>query len=218
MKNGRPLNLQIIYSDQSSERFFTIFQERGYLDASSKGTESRIVARVLQAMGKPTVGHLDPYYLRIMDEMQSMLRRSNVEKATQLKVADLVLDTSDIERVHDMRVATLDWLYMTLRRLGRPKEAEHLLVRADPSLDVIENVAYHKLLMMYRGEISVDELLDEPKEGLDRPTILYGIGNWYVYNGQPAKGREIFQRIVDEEPWPAFGTLAAEAELARELK
>ena len=27
MKNGRPLNLQIVYSDQSSERFFTIFQE-----------------------------------------------------------------------------------------------------------------------------------------------------------------------------------------------
>lgn len=29
--------------------FFAIFQERGYLDASSNGTESRIVARVLQA-------------------------------------------------------------------------------------------------------------------------------------------------------------------------
>jgi alanine-glyoxylate transaminase / serine-glyoxylate transaminase / serine-pyruvate transaminase len=30
--------------------------------------------RVLSALARPTVGHLDPYYLQIMDEMQSMLR------------------------------------------------------------------------------------------------------------------------------------------------
>jgi alanine-glyoxylate transaminase/serine-glyoxylate transaminase/serine-pyruvate transaminase len=30
--------------------------------------------RVLAALARPTVGHLDPYYLRIMDEMQVMLR------------------------------------------------------------------------------------------------------------------------------------------------
>jgi alanine-glyoxylate transaminase / serine-glyoxylate transaminase / serine-pyruvate transaminase len=30
--------------------------------------------RVLEALGRPTVGHLDPYYLKIMDELQSMLR------------------------------------------------------------------------------------------------------------------------------------------------
>jgi alanine-glyoxylate transaminase / serine-glyoxylate transaminase / serine-pyruvate transaminase len=30
--------------------------------------------RILAALARPTVGHLDPYYLRIMDEMQSMLR------------------------------------------------------------------------------------------------------------------------------------------------
>jgi len=35
---------------------------------------SDIHPNVLQAMAKNTVGHLDPYYLRIMDEMQTMLR------------------------------------------------------------------------------------------------------------------------------------------------
>ncbi|MEE2705818.1 MAG: alanine--glyoxylate aminotransferase family protein [Planctomycetota bacterium] len=35
---------------------------------------SDIHPRVLAAMGRPTVGHLDPYYLQIMDELQSMLR------------------------------------------------------------------------------------------------------------------------------------------------
>ena len=36
---------------------------------------SDIHPRVLQAIGKNTVGHLDPYYLEIMDGMQNMLRQ-----------------------------------------------------------------------------------------------------------------------------------------------
>ena len=35
---------------------------------------SDIHPRVLEAIGKPTVGHLDPYYLQIMNDLQSMLR------------------------------------------------------------------------------------------------------------------------------------------------
>jgi len=35
---------------------------------------SDIHPRVLEALAKPTVGHLDPYYLQVMDEMQAMLR------------------------------------------------------------------------------------------------------------------------------------------------
>jgi alanine-glyoxylate transaminase/serine-glyoxylate transaminase/serine-pyruvate transaminase len=35
---------------------------------------SDIHPRVLAALGRPTVGHLDPYYLKVMDELQSMLR------------------------------------------------------------------------------------------------------------------------------------------------
>ena len=35
---------------------------------------SDVAPRVLAAMAAPTVGHLDPYFLRIMDETQAMLR------------------------------------------------------------------------------------------------------------------------------------------------
>ncbi|MCA9177599.1 MAG: alanine--glyoxylate aminotransferase family protein [Planctomycetales bacterium] len=36
---------------------------------------SDIHPRVLEAMAKPTIGHLDPYYLQLMDGMQQMLRQ-----------------------------------------------------------------------------------------------------------------------------------------------
>ena len=35
---------------------------------------SDVHPRVLAALACPTVGHLDPYYLHVMDELQSMLR------------------------------------------------------------------------------------------------------------------------------------------------
>ncbi len=36
---------------------------------------SDIHPRVLQAMARPTVGHLDPYYLETMDRLQQLLRK-----------------------------------------------------------------------------------------------------------------------------------------------
>ena len=115
----------------------------------------------------------------------------------------------------DRLVSVSHWLYMTLRRLGRQKEAEHVLEPIKSGLDVIENVGYHKLLLMYAGAIAPQELLAEPMEGNDRATILYGIGNWYLYNGEPDRGHEYFRKIVAGDAWPAFGTIAAETDLAR---
>jgi alanine-glyoxylate transaminase/serine-glyoxylate transaminase/serine-pyruvate transaminase len=36
---------------------------------------SDIHPRILAALARPTVGHMDPYYLKIMDELQSMLQK-----------------------------------------------------------------------------------------------------------------------------------------------
>ena len=36
---------------------------------------SPVQPRVLEALSKPTVGHLDPYYIEVMDGLQAMLRR-----------------------------------------------------------------------------------------------------------------------------------------------
>lgn len=118
----------------------------------------------------------------------------------------------------DRLVSSSHWLYMTLRRLGRQADAEAVLEAVNPGLDVIENFSYHKLMLMYRGEIAPEELLDEPLQGTDGPTILYGVGNWYLYNGNPGRAEEIFRRVISLNVPAAFGTIAAEAELARGVR
>jgi len=43
----------------------------------------------------------------------------------------------------------------------------------------------------------------------------YGVGNWYLVNGETKKAREIFDRVLAGKAWPAFGFIAAEADVAR---
>ncbi len=114
----------------------------------------------------------------------------------------------------DMLVATTHWLYMTLRRLGRDDEAAAVLEPISAGMDIIENHEYHELLLMYRGEKTAEELLGA-EESLAAATLGYGVGNWHLYNGESERAFEIFRAVVTGDNWPAFGYIAAEAELAR---
>jgi tetratricopeptide (TPR) repeat protein len=115
----------------------------------------------------------------------------------------------------DMLVATSDWLYMTYRRLGRDAEAAAVLepVRAD--MRILENTAYHRRLLMYKGEIPPDSLLSaDTGDPVQVATYGYGVGNWYLCNGDTASANAIFRRVLEARNWAAFGFIAAEAELA----
>ena len=116
---------------------------------------------------------------------------------------------------NDRLVATSDWLYMTLRRLGRASEAAAVLAPITAGLDVIEDEAYKNRLLMYKREKQPEELLGGKDDPVDLATYGYGVGNWHLYNGEPARAREIFEKVVAGPQWNAFGYIAAEAELAR---
>lgn len=116
----------------------------------------------------------------------------------------------------DMLVATADWLYMTYRRLGREDDAGKVLEPIHEKMDILENDAYHKRLLMYKGLLKPDSLLDT--EGADPVQIAtqgYGVGNWYLYNGDRTKAKEIFETILKGTSWSAFGYIAAEADVKR---
>jgi len=115
----------------------------------------------------------------------------------------------------DNLVAASHWLYLSLRRAGRPAEAEAVLQPITPDLDVIENQDYHRLLQMYRGERSAAELLASAGAGPGGSAVRYGVGAWYFVNGRRRDATAVWRSIVAGPDWPAFGHLAAEAELAR---
>lgn len=119
----------------------------------------------------------------------------------------------------DLIVATADWLYMTYRRLGRNEQAEEVLNKIDEDWEMVENDAYFKRLLMYKGLVQPSELLnlenDDPDQLLNLVTQGYGVANWYYYNGDAQKARQIFQKILATTYWSAFGYIAAEADFVR---
>jgi len=115
----------------------------------------------------------------------------------------------------DMLAATSHWLYMALRRLGREEEAAQVLEPIRAGMDIIENQAYHRLLLMYKGELSPADLRAGASGDLDPPTIGYGLGNWHLYNGRTEEAVKTFREVLAGGNWPAFGFVAAEADLKR---
>ncbi len=116
----------------------------------------------------------------------------------------------------DNVVAVADWTYMALRLVGREEEATALLDSITPDMTIIENAAYHRRLLMYKGLIGPEELLDmEDPADLDLATLGYGLGNWYLHKGDRKRAIEVFEQVTTGPYWPAFGFIAAEVELAR---
>lgn len=118
----------------------------------------------------------------------------------------------------DMLVATVHWLYMTLRRLGREKEAARALELVAGEQDIIENADYYKLVKLYQGKTKVEDLEKEIAGGantIGNASLGYGLGNWHLYNGRRAQAIEIFEKITAGNQWASFGFIAAESDLAR---
>jgi hypothetical protein len=123
-----------------------------------------------------------------------------------------------VSKNNDMRVATAYWHYMTLRRLGKEKEAPRVLGPFKGDIELIENTDYLKLIKLNRGEVKADDLLASisgEANTLGSASLGYGIGNYFLYNGDNAKAKAVFQKIVDGNQWSSFGYIAAEAEIAR---
>ncbi|MCJ7588708.1 MAG: tetratricopeptide repeat protein [Candidatus Aminicenantes bacterium] len=121
----------------------------------------------------------------------------------------------------DLLTAATDWLYMGLRRMGKADEAQICLKPIRKKMNIIENGAYHQRLLVYKGlkkpesRMETPAGLSEQDRSLNLAVQAYGLGNWYLYNGDDARARELFEKLVKEGGWAAFGTIAAEAEIFR---
>lgn len=121
----------------------------------------------------------------------------------------------------DLKTATADWLYMALQRANKKEQAANVLAMLPIQLNIIENDSYYQRLQLYAGRISPEKVLNGEGTAEDRDLAVatqgYGVGNWYLYNGDSAKARAIFQQVVQGKQFAAFGFIAAEVELSRDF-
>jgi tetratricopeptide (TPR) repeat protein len=133
------------------------------------------------------------------------------------RAADAYAECMKVSTNNDMRVATAYWSYLTQLRLGKASEAAALLAPITADMEIIENGSYHRLLRMFKGELPLDSLLASATGALDTVTTSYGVAAWHLGNGRRDRAVPLLSTIVDGTPQqrPAFGYIAAEADLAR---
>ncbi len=140
--------------------------------------------------------------------------KGDFAKAEQAYLECLKVSDND-----DSITATTDWLYMIYRRQNKNEEAKKVLAKITDDMKIIENDSYYNRLKMYQGKLKPEEVLivsDGVEDAdLSLATQGYGVGNWYLYNGDAAKAKEIFQKVTDGKHFASFGFIAAETELGR---
>jgi tetratricopeptide (TPR) repeat protein len=121
----------------------------------------------------------------------------------------------DVSTNDDSIVAASYWLVLSLLRQGDGEGAARILASIRDEMDVIENHAYHELLLMFQEKREAEELLEAAEVvDLDLATVGYGVGMKRFLEGDMEGARALWRRVIEETNWAAFGHIAAEAELA----
>lgn len=118
----------------------------------------------------------------------------------------------------DRLVSQTHWLYMALRRAGRPDEAAASLAPIRDDFDIIENESYYRLVKAYRSGIPraiVDSIMATGATNPSDASFAYGVANWVLYNGDTRRAVRAFEQLRSGGSWASFGYIAAEADLAR---
>ena len=115
-------------------------------------------------------------------------------------------------------IECMAWLYPSLIRAGRKKDAAALLdrVQADPGITGHPGWYLDRLLLFkgLRTEEQVAANLNSEGD-LSVSTIGYSIGLWHLLNGRQPRAREYFEKAVATSATPAWGYRCSEAELKR---
>jgi hypothetical protein len=85
-------------------------------------------------------------------------------------------------------------------------------------MTIIENMAYHRLCLFYKGLLTLTDLTGTDQGAIMNDAIAYGAANWHLYNGRREEARAGFQALLATTGWASFGYIAAEADIARGFK
>lgn len=115
----------------------------------------------------------------------------------------------------DMEVAARYWLYLSLSRQLKQDAADAVAAKVGRNWDIIENHAYHRLLLLYDGKLDVVDFAKMTRTGVQDATLAYGLCNYSLSHGDRDAAIASMHRLLDTKEWAAFGYIAAEADLLR---
>lgn len=128
---------------------------------------------------------------------------------------------ANIPTTLSLKVALLNWQWITLMRQGRKEDATKLIKDVDASWAMDGTDNYLRLLLLYKGELTPEEALvipNDPEPILSVTTQGFGVANYYRVNGDMENYRKTLERTLEvgrDEAWMCFGWAASEYEWKR---
>ncbi len=114
-------------------------------------------------------------------------------------------------------VGASDWLYNCYERLGDKTKAEAVIKSISPDADTDKENAYFRRIMLYKGVIKPEELvrvtMAPDSLGVNEVTKMYGLANWYSYNGDSTTANMLYKNILQSNAWPGFAYAGAEKDV-----
>ncbi|MEM7229409.1 MAG: hypothetical protein AAF432_11410 [Planctomycetota bacterium] len=114
----------------------------------------------------------------------------------------------------DMHCAAAYWRFLSRSRYDGIDAARADIDFVSGDLDIIENDAYHALLMLFAGRLARADVTP-PDDGVQNATLAYGLATWDLLHGRYDAAQQQYDAITSSSTWAAFGFIAAEAEIAR---
>lgn len=125
----------------------------------------------------------------------------------------------DTATANGVLVGATDWLYNAYMKGGMPEQASAALERIPPDLDTNRDHPYFKRVMLYKGVLQPEEIIDIEKPGSEWNgfdiTAGYGVGNWFGFNGDSATADSIHQKILETPFWNAWAYVVTDREFSR---
>lgn len=124
----------------------------------------------------------------------------------------------------DSKVNFTNWCYATSRRAGLKDKAEHAIAWVGAVEPAGHSAFYYNLVRFFQKAKTEAEVVPVVAAGSDMEselrftTVAFGVANWYLANGDQAKAKAYFERIVQGKVWGTWGFVGSEVELARMRK
>lgn len=119
------------------------------------------------------------------------------------------------------KISAANWYWTALTREGRMDEASTLAASIDDDIDYGENYSYYKCVMLYKGLMTMEEVLKVDEDDIPDITLAvnsYGAANFLLANGDLDSSYTLMRQTVkaaEGDKWSAFAYLAASADLRR---
>ena len=141
------------------------------------------------------------------------------------EAADAFRHAVDKAPTVESRINSTNWLYASLRRAGKTDEAAQALAKVTPNVTTADSHSqfYLNLLRFFQRSKNENEVVPpepprdnavDPEPELRFDTVAYGVGNWFLYNGNKAKALEYFDKIAKGHVWVTWGFVGADVDSA----